>query len=299
MTFTYQLTFKYFSLTPLVIFDWLLHLSARCLEISSLKSELNRREISNMEIEEKRKSLLEEFAKVHEEKSKLENLLKACNARAQNISLSETDQDVIDRCGETNAKKYLDLDNVMTSSTCSNSRLYGGNSNDKSTVNGDEYSDYRNSTRNKQDFEVYKEQGVKNSRLPPPTWPKDPLMLTRGGCYAEANANDRSHRDAEESDVKNVNLMNFNEGMSFPRGSSEGIIEESTNSLHTNGKTWGKPRVVDSVLSSECRPITSSIISAPFATDSTRRELSTFDTIDKKLTEVIEQKKMLEEEQLK
>merc|ERR1711871_819478 len=93
--------------------------------------------------------------------------------------------------------------------------------------------------------------------------------------------------------------MNFNEWMRFPRGSSEGTIEEATNSLHTNGQTWGKRRVVHSVLSSECRPITSSIISAPFATDSTRRELSTFDTIDKKLTEVIEQKKMLEEEQLK
>ena len=42
-----------------------------------------------------------------------------------------------------------------------------------------------------------------------------------------------------------------------------------------------------------------SVISAPFATDTTRQELSTFDAIDKKLTHVMEEKKALSEEHTK
>ena len=291
--------------------------------MSHLKSEVHRLGVANIEMEQSHKSLLDKLAQSYEERSKLMKILKECNVQAKNFLPSKTDASEENKglVSLDYRKNYADSEDALDRSTCSNRFSQKFSYEESNRRNNEEWYSRNCTPRGTHDVIIdLEEQNMManwRSEFSLNTRPRDSVfntlpILSKDRCNFEEKIVSESHRNKEtsskvEPNVKYLSLMNYihnceqkpSDEIEFSQVRKdcndqikEGFIESSNNreqKLHCE-----QPEIFD-----DCRPRVFFATSAPFATDSTREELVTFDTMDKQLTQRMEEKMLLVEEHTK
>ena len=294
-------------------------------EILFMKSEIHRLEGLNMEMGEKHSLLQVKVARAYDERKEMEYLLEECNRRLRSSVAAETEHLLSSLKGgnsetyNTNLQKNESGDNVVVESSSRMNQLFKPYN--KRIISNDEgYKVIENSREKTNDLIHHlltedKESISSRLNVTTHTLCDDSLVskypdMNKDRMNFEGKIDPRSHENiqktAQPDKPKNVPLMNYvqDDDQTTLRGENFPYVRKSANDLINKDMPEGNDRKQATLsqvhrISGEDTTKQFSVISAPFATDTTRQELSTFDAIDKKLTHVMEEKKALSEEHTK
>lgn len=294
-------------------------------EILFMKSEIHRLEGLNMEMGEKHSLLQVKVARAYDERKEMEYLLEECNRRLRSSVAAETEHLLSSlkrgnsETYNTNLQKNESGDNVVLESSSRKNQLFKPYN--KRIISNDEgYKVIENSREETNDLIHHlltedKESISSRLNVTTHTLCDDSLVskypdMNKDRMNFEGKIDPRSDENiqnkAQPDKPNNVPLMNYvqDDDQTTLCGENFPYVRKGANNLINKDMPEGNDRKQATLsqvhrISGEDTTKVFSVISAPFATDTTRQELSTFDAIDKKLTHVMEEKKALSEEHTK